>query len=328
MRSGLIRLTWLVGLLIAVGCSDKSAVVSSSGEEEASEPGAPPQKGFAYPQEELARMSDAPKITGTITVEKYTQGMLQIDVTLPVDGETDTTRGVPPITVFRQNAPGPYELYLPPGTKAVNLALILDIKGNGPDAEDPKLVYEKNPVEITGPVVSGVDMVIDSTAAALPPPSDEGADSDTGERSDRQEPSDATSGGVDALSAVPGVGESEQGGDVRKPVADSPEARAASPGGSRPAQESGHSGDVSGEGEEEPKGGTGADSDEGATGRDAPVAAEAGRESGDAQSKTGLEGAPTREEGPAPEPGSGGDGPGGHPATPDPLDESLDTVPE
>lgn len=172
--SGCFMLKWinflvLMTILAAAACSDKGSTVSQGSTGGEAAPDAPPSQNYAVPQEELARTADAIKLTGNIIVKDYTIGLLQIDATLPVDGAAAPPHGVPPITVARFPAPGEFSMYLPPKTEAVNLALILDLKGDGPDAEDPKLVYEKNPIEIDGDTVTGIEMVIDSTQVALPP---------------------------------------------------------------------------------------------------------------------------------------------------------------
>lgn len=174
--------SWQVGLwlpwLVLAGCTESrsggNALVMSG----KSEPASPQENGnsappsgsdrfntnvFAVPQEELATKKDIPKLTGTITVSGYGQGLLQMDVLLPKDGSS-VPANTPPITVARFKSPGPYEVLIPPGATEVGLVLILDLKGNGPDAEDPKLPYPKNPVKIEGPTVSGIDFVLDKAA--------------------------------------------------------------------------------------------------------------------------------------------------------------------
>ncbi len=329
--------------------------MTSAGGENEPDAGAPPQKGFAYPQEELARMPDAPRISGTITVEGYTGGVLQIDVTLPVEGETSSSRGVPPITVFRQNTPGPYELYLPPGTEAVNLSLILDIKGNGPDAEDPKLIYEQNPITIAEPVVSGIDMVIDSAAAALPPAGD-GAQPPAEPGKPMAEPSPPVPV-QDALSLTQGVGEPATGNTAqdappgspdmpgRHAAPDTPAPRAGNEPPAQPRETASPDASSRAEAAPPPSG-----NDAGASGRSTP--SQAGEEKAEPGESAGAvapspaAAIPAAIGSPAPlsgeESGVGkeaGGGPTEHSQdekqavperepTPDPLDESLDTEPQ
>lgn len=168
----------LVPWLVFSGCTESRSggdtLVMSGRSEPASPQDAAPQAPpagsdgfntnvFAVPQEELSTKKDIPKLTGTITVSGYGQGLLQMDVLLPQDGNP-VPPNTPPITVARFKSPGPYEVLIPPGAKEVGLVLILDLKGNGPDAEDPKLPYPKNPVKIDGLLTSGIDFVLDKAA--------------------------------------------------------------------------------------------------------------------------------------------------------------------
>lgn len=121
---------------------------------------------FAVPQEELVRSPDAIKVSGTITIKDFAEGLLQIDVTPP------TTGSVQPITVARFKSSGPFELYLPPTATEVNLTAILDLKGNGPDAEDPKASYSGNPLKVTGKEITGIELTIDKGGLVQPPPVD------------------------------------------------------------------------------------------------------------------------------------------------------------
>ena len=168
-----------IGLLM--GCSETSGD-KTKGEDAASAGGdgdaasqsedrhASSQGGaFAVPQEELARKKDAIKVKGTISVEGYESGLLQIDVTKPVEGDEKLPRGVPPLTVARFKSPGPFELLLPAGTEAVNLSVILDLKGDGPSAEDPKAAFEGNPLTISGSEVEGVELKVSASEVEPPP---------------------------------------------------------------------------------------------------------------------------------------------------------------
>lgn len=178
-RTGLLMATLaltsslVIGSFLA-GCTDKTPQVTGSGaavddEEPTKQPPPPPdaqavaQANFAVPQEELAKKSDAVKATGTITVKGYNSGLLQIDV-VQAPKEGSAALGTPPVTVARFKAPGPYELLLPPGAGPVNLNLILDLKGNGPDSEDPRLAYDKNPVVVGTTPITGLDFLLDKDA--------------------------------------------------------------------------------------------------------------------------------------------------------------------
>lgn len=221
--SRLVRL-WGVGLaVLATGCGNSTPELPAAG-------GAPgpldaaaqggqgaggagtttAQEGvFAVPQEELSTMKDAIKVTGTITVQGYANGLLQIDATKPV-ASAEPVQGIPPVTVARYKSPGPYELFLPPGLKEVTLNLILDIKGNGPDSEDPKLTYTQNPLKLEGAKLTGIDFVLDKTtieAAAASAPNPEVANPPP-----QAEGQPAPAGGADAAVAPSGAASAPAGG--------------------------------------------------------------------------------------------------------------------
>jgi hypothetical protein len=191
----------LCAAVALTACSDGGATITSaSGNTGGNAGGGDPQQAsnqIATPQDVLERTADAIKLTGTIVVKDYESGLLQVDVTLPVEGNANPPQGIPPITVARYKTPGPFTLYLPPGTKAVNLSIFLDLKGDGPDARDPKAVYAGNPIKIDGRSVSGIELTVDKTPGALPPtppPDQSGAGSGS---------AGAGSGrGIDALSAL------------------------------------------------------------------------------------------------------------------------------
>ena len=137
---------------------------SSSEEDDGDEGSVPSAEVFAVPQETLAADETALKVTGSIIIEGYEAGVIQMDVTPAKDGPTQ------PLTVARFNAPGPYTLYLPASTKKVRLSAILDLDSDGPTAKDPKGDYEDNPLEVDGEDASGVDIVIDLSNVPEPPP--------------------------------------------------------------------------------------------------------------------------------------------------------------
>lgn len=194
LRSSL-RLGLIPALLLSACSDDETALKvgspdhpiagqSSGGQSGGIEPGASGnlnQQGatiiqdYAVPQEELVLTpSSAMKVTGTIQVTGAEAGLLQIDV-LPANAEGGMSNGVAPITVARFKSPGPYELLVPLKAEKVFLVLNLDLKGDGPDAADPRASYEKNPLVVRKDGATDINFVLDATqpqkdAPPVPPP--------------------------------------------------------------------------------------------------------------------------------------------------------------
>lgn len=151
--------------------------VAEKGEEPAAE-----QNVFAVPQESLANDETALKVTGTITIEGYEKGNIQLDVTRAKAG----SKSVQPVTIARYKSPGPFTLYLPAGTREVYLYTFLDIGSDGPTVDDPRGEYADNPLALDGAGKDGISLIIDMANVQQPPPEDRspqraGAEPGTGE---------------------------------------------------------------------------------------------------------------------------------------------------
>lgn len=110
-------------------------------------------------QTALLTASDAVVLSGTLVVEGYDGGRLQVDVHAP---DAERSRGDPPLTLAHFEAPGPFSLRLPAGTAAVKLSLVWDKRGDGPDGGDPTVDYPGNPVSLAPPPT---DLVLTLVAA-------------------------------------------------------------------------------------------------------------------------------------------------------------------
>jgi len=221
----------LGGAVAMGGCSDQESAKTDSlsagadrdqGADNNSDPGAGNNGAFAIPQDVLAKMEDAIKLSGTITITDYSSGLIQIDVTKAIDGDAPT-QGVPPISVARFKSPGPFELFLPPETESVNLTLILDVEGDGPGSGDPQLSYDKNPVAISGSEVTGIDFLLEKIeveSQPSPPPDRSAGDAQakaTEDAADGASPEAAPA--TDASSTETSTG-TEEKSDAAKAVAD------------------------------------------------------------------------------------------------------------
>lgn len=149
-------LALLFGLVTA--CSEPTETPIASGEAGAPAPGGPGQPppppsgegggggGSGAPdQATLATAEGSIKLGGMVEVPGWEKGQIQIDV------HTATAKranGDAPVAVIRIAQPGPFELYLPKGTDAIQLSAILDYESNGPDANDISMDYPGNPVSL------------------------------------------------------------------------------------------------------------------------------------------------------------------------------------
>jgi hypothetical protein len=114
-------------------------------------------------QSALLSASDAIVLSGTLVVEGFDGGRLQVDVHAP---DADRSKGDPPLTLAHFEAPGPFSLRLPAGTSAVKLSLVWDKRGDGPDGGDATVDYPGNPVSLVPPPA---DLVLTLAAAAERP---------------------------------------------------------------------------------------------------------------------------------------------------------------
>lgn len=153
----------------ATGC-DKGASDSGSGVAASGGDGTPDaiqrtlDAGMAVPQEELARAERVVHVRGTLVVDGYTEGRLQIDVFRKAAGPQR------PVTTARFNAPGEFDVLLPAGVGKVELMGILDIAGDGPDREDPRSPYSGNPITVETADIKGIELRIDKAAVMPTPP--------------------------------------------------------------------------------------------------------------------------------------------------------------
>jgi hypothetical protein len=154
-----------LALLLGMGaaCSEPTETPIAAGEAGAPAPGGPGQPpppptgeggggGSGAPdQSTLATAEGSIKLGGTVEVPGWEKGQIQIDV------HTATAKranGDAPVAVIRIAQPGPFELYLPKGTEAIQLSAILDYESNGPDANDISMDYPGNPVSLADGIPS------------------------------------------------------------------------------------------------------------------------------------------------------------------------------